>query len=44
MPAFGLLGVDYGFGFDKPDPLNPGKHLPFKQTGQFTFSIGQQIR
>ena len=37
MPAFGLLGVDYGFGFDKPG-------TPFSKSGEFTFSIGQQIR
>lgn len=38
MPAFGLLGVDYGWGFDT---------LPNATTrsgGQFHFSIGQQIR
>jgi outer membrane protein insertion porin family len=36
MAAFGLLGIDYGWGFD---PL-PG--LP--QKGQFHFTIGQQFR
>jgi len=34
MPAFGLLGVDYGKPFDGPKNLHNG----------FTFSIGQQIR
>lgn len=39
MPAFGLIGVDYGFGFDKPQPgaSNFGRQA-------FTFSLGQQIR
>lgn len=38
MPAFGLLGIDYGYGFD---PI-PGTNIP--SGGQFHFSIGQQIR
>ena len=38
MAAFGLLGIDYGYGFD---PI-PG--LPNKGRKSFTFSIGQQIR
>jgi outer membrane protein insertion porin family len=38
MAAFGLLGLDYGYGFD---PI-PG--LPNKGLKNFTFSIGQQIR
>lgn len=35
MPAFGLIGVDYGYALDRDDPtlFQP-----------FTFSIGQQIR
>jgi outer membrane protein insertion porin family len=38
MPAFGLLGVDWGYGFD---PL-PGS---LKRSGpQFHFTIGQQFR
>ncbi len=38
MPAFGLLGVDWGYGFD---PI-PGA---FRRSGsQFHFTIGQQIR
>ncbi|MDI9356881.1 MAG: BamA/TamA family outer membrane protein [Chitinophagaceae bacterium] len=38
MPAFGLLGIDYGYGFDKL----PGE---LKVSGsQFHFSIGTQIR
>ena len=38
MPAFGLLGIDWGYGFDNaPGSLN--------QSGaNFHFSIGQQIR
>ena len=41
MPAFGLLGVDWGYGFD---PINiPG--VPFQAAGpQFHFSLGQQLR
>jgi outer membrane protein insertion porin family len=38
MPAFGLLGLDYGYGFD---PI-PGSITP--AGSQFHFSIGQQIR
>ncbi len=40
MPAFGMIGIDYGFAFDKI----PG--LANNNYGQqaFTFSIGQQIR
>jgi len=38
MPAFGLLGIDWGYGFD----TLPGKTSP--SGGQFHFSIGQQIR
>lgn len=38
MPAFGLLGVDWGYGFDPA----PGQTEP--SGGQFHFTIGQQIR
>lgn len=38
MPAFGLIGIDYGKGFD-PIPGAPGANR-----GQIHFSIGQQIR
>lgn len=38
MPAFGLIGIDYGYGFDDV-PGNPAAN-----TNRFTFSIGQQIR
>lgn len=38
MPAFGLIGVDWGYGFDRL----PGS---FERSGpQFHFTIGQQIR
>ncbi len=37
LPIFGLLGIDYGYGFDKI----PG--LPEANKGQFHFSIAQQI-
>ncbi len=38
MPAFGLLGIDWGYGFD----TLPGRNSP--SGAQFHFSIGQQIR
>jgi len=38
MPAFGLLGIDWGYGFD----TLPGDTKP--SGGQFHFSIGQQFR
>ena len=38
MPAFGLLGLDWGYGFDTL-PGNAQRSGP-----QFHFSIGQQIR
>lgn len=38
MPAFGLLGLDWGYGFD---PI-PGRNIP--SGGQFHFTIGQQFR
>ncbi len=37
LPIFGLLGVDYGYGFDKI----PG--IPTANGGQFQFSIAQQL-
>jgi outer membrane protein insertion porin family len=41
MPAFGLLGIDWGYGFDAiPD----GTPNPKPSGGQFHFSIGQQFR
>ncbi len=39
MPAFGMIGIDYGMGFDKP---RPGDTDFGRQA--FTFSIGQQLR
>lgn len=38
MPAFGLLGVDYGYGFDTLPNASS------RSGGQFHFSIGQQLR
>jgi outer membrane protein insertion porin family len=38
MPAFGLLGIDYGYGFD----TLPGQSKP--SGAQFHFTIGQQFR
>lgn len=37
LPVFGMLGLDYGYGFDEI-PGNPGVNK-----GQFHFSIGQQF-
>ncbi|WP_207427160.1 outer membrane protein assembly factor BamA [Pedobacter sp. SYSU D00535] len=37
LPIFGLLGIDYGYGFDRI----PG--LPDASRGQFHFSIAQQL-
>ncbi|GAA3947381.1 outer membrane protein assembly factor BamA [Hymenobacter algoricola] len=42
MSAFGLLGFDYGYGFDKIDQYTPGQAS--QQKGHFHFIIGQQIR
>jgi outer membrane protein insertion porin family len=38
MPAFGLLGIDWGYGFD----ALPGQQQP--SGAQFHFTIGQQFR
>jgi len=38
MPAFGLLGIDWGYGFD------PGPNQTEKSGGQIHFSIGQTLR
>lgn len=40
MPAFGLIGFDYGWGLDK----DSAPHIRDKSKGQFHFTIGQQIR
>jgi len=40
MPAFGMIGVDYGYGFDELKDNNGIK----VNGGQFHFTIGQQIR
>lgn len=43
MPAFGLMGLDWAYGFDKYPDYVPG--LAGQRSGaQFHFSIGQQIR
>jgi hypothetical protein len=42
-----LIGVDYGIGFDSPLVNNPDKSKFgnfIGSKGQFTFTIGQQIR
>ncbi|UOQ73778.1 outer membrane protein assembly factor BamA [Hymenobacter cellulosilyticus] len=42
MSAFGLLGFDYGYGFDAVPRYSSGQALQDK--GHFHFIIGQQIR
>jgi outer membrane protein insertion porin family len=40
LPMFGLLGVDWGYGFDPvPSPAN----FPNANHGQFQFTIGQEF-
>ena len=40
LPMFGLLGIDWGYGFDAvPDPAN----YPNANKGQFQFVLGQQF-
>ena len=40
LPMFGLLGIDWGYGFDEvPDPINN----PSANKSQFHFVIGQQF-
>jgi outer membrane protein insertion porin family len=40
LPMFGLLGIDWGYGFDQvPDPTN----FPDSNKSQFHFVIGQQF-
>jgi outer membrane protein insertion porin family len=38
LPMFGLLGLDYGIGFDRYDPANG--ITKFKDLGKFTFMLG----
>jgi outer membrane protein insertion porin family len=38
MPAFGTIGIDWGYGFDKLDGSN------VISGGQIHFTIGNQIR
>ncbi|MGY6520258.1 MAG: BamA/OMP85 family outer membrane protein [Mongoliitalea sp.] len=42
MPAFGLLGLDWGYGFDTLEDINPA--LRGRSGPQFHFTIGQQFR
>jgi len=40
LPMFGLLGIDWGYGFDQvPEPLN----YPNANHSQFQFTIGQEF-
>ncbi|MBK7740677.1 MAG: outer membrane protein assembly factor BamA [Saprospiraceae bacterium] len=38
LPMFGILGFDYGFGFDKPDLIQNGSK--WTQFGKFSFVLG----
>ena len=38
LPMFGMLGFDYGFGFDKPDLINTGEK--WSKFGRFSFILG----
>lgn len=40
LPMFGLLGVDWGYGFD---PVDDPIAFPDANKGQFSFTIGQQF-
>jgi outer membrane protein insertion porin family len=40
LPMFGLLGVDWGYGFD---PVDDPAAFPDANKGQFSFTIGQQF-
>lgn len=40
LPMFGLLGVDWGYGFD---PVDDPVAFPDANKGQFSFTIGQQF-
>ncbi|MBG8553276.1 outer membrane protein assembly factor BamA [Hymenobacter guriensis] len=44
MSAFGLLGFDYGYGFDAVDRYNTSTSQGKQEKGHFHFIIGQQIR
>ncbi|MGY6559349.1 MAG: BamA/OMP85 family outer membrane protein [Nitritalea sp.] len=42
MPAFGLLGIDWGYGFDSLEEFDP--RMTGRSGPQFHFTIGQQFR
>lgn len=44
MPAFGLLGVDWGYGFDEVNFIQNGVPVSRRGGPQFHFTIGQQFR
>ncbi|MGK7394776.1 MAG: BamA/OMP85 family outer membrane protein [Candidatus Cyclobacteriaceae bacterium M3_2C_046] len=44
MPAFGLLGIDYGIGFDSIEQGGSGIGNIFPREQRFQFTIGQQFR
>ena len=50
LPMFGMLGLDYGFGFDKLDPHSSGYGLESDKMidqkgyyGKFSFTIGMNL-
>lgn len=44
MPAFGLLGIDWGYGFDKVRVAQGNTFREVTSGSQFHFTIGQQLR
>jgi outer membrane protein insertion porin family len=44
LPMFGMLGIDYGWGFDLPNnSLNPTEKKRGYHGGEFHFTMGQQF-
>lgn len=43
LPMFGLIGVDYGWGFDNLDPNSNNTEGHFAGQGHFQFTIGMNI-
>lgn len=43
LPMFGLLGLDYGWGFDSLEPGKQASNSFIPRTGQFHFTIGTNI-
>ena len=50
LPMFGMLGLDYGWGFDTLDPHSQGYQVGYDATriqkgyaGKFSFTIGMNL-